>query len=38
VELYEYIQDNSARLEDEWRDEFIGYFEEYEDSSSEPEI
>jgi hypothetical protein len=30
ISLYEYIRDNSMRLEDEWRDEFIEAFPEQE--------
>jgi hypothetical protein len=30
VMFYEFIRDNSGRLEFEWREEFISYFPEYE--------
>ena len=36
AELYEHIRDNSARLEEEWRDEFIEFFEGYESLIPEP--
>lgn len=35
VELYTAIRDQSGRLEDEWRDEFIEYFPESEDDLPE---
>nr|WP_086937536.1 hypothetical protein [Thaumasiovibrio occultus] len=38
IELYEYIRDNSDRIEIEWRDEFIEFFEEFEDDIPEPQL
>jgi len=38
IDLYEYIRDNSDRLEDEWRDEFLQLFDEYEDLLPEQEF
>lgn len=36
VALYEYIRDNSMRLEEEWRDEFIEAFPEQEPLLPQP--
>jgi hypothetical protein len=36
ISLYEYIRDNSMRLEGEWRDEFIEAFPEQESLLPEP--
>jgi len=32
VELYIFIRDHSDRMEEEWRDEFIEFFPEFEES------
>lgn len=37
VSLYEYIRDNSKRLEEEWRDRFIEAFPQQESLLPEPE-
>ena len=36
ISLYEHIRDNSMRLEEEWRDEFIEAFPEQESLLPEP--
>ena len=36
LSLYEYIRDESQRLEEEWRDEFTDAFPEYEENLPDP--